>query len=212
MNEAIRFGGKSGIIWIFVIPVVFISMIHDSYNNFLSDSWFTKLFDDLFIKWISQRLLCLVFRSFFGVQPSVFIQNYIDFSTTVSLYHNSLVQIWSFLLLNIKLQRHWRNKRTIIPTSFVTMIHDWWFRFHPELRLSTKWCSQFSESTAKQIRISPLYMKDPRSEGRTNDLWLNYIEIHRTIALKYFQRITIVSRVFKWMEFREANNRHKSQQ
>ena len=64
-------------------------MIHDSYKNFLRDSWFTKTFDDLFNKWISQRLLCRVLRSFFGVQTSVFIQNYINFLTTVSLSHHS---------------------------------------------------------------------------------------------------------------------------
>ena len=55
---------------------------------------------------------CVVF---FGVQTFVFIQNYIDFLTTVSLYHHSFCpDIYRvFLLLNIKHQRHWRNKRTI---------------------------------------------------------------------------------------------------
>ena len=63
-------------------------MIHDSYKNFFQIH-VSQTFDDLFIKWISQRLLCLVLRSFFGVQTFVFIQNYIDSLTTVSLYHHS---------------------------------------------------------------------------------------------------------------------------
>ena len=99
-NQNNKFGGRREIIWnlIFMIPVVFTSMIHDSYKNFLPDSWFTKTFDDLFIKWISQRLLCLVLHSFFfwSVQTSVFIQNYIDFSTTVSLYHHSFCPDMAF--------------------------------------------------------------------------------------------------------------------
>ena len=35
-------GGRSGIIWIliFIIPVVFTSMIHDSYENFLPEEDF----------------------------------------------------------------------------------------------------------------------------------------------------------------------------
>ena len=42
-------GAWSGIIWIliFMIPVVFASMIHDSYKNFPPDSWFTKTSDHL---------------------------------------------------------------------------------------------------------------------------------------------------------------------
>ena len=151
-----------------MIPVVFTSMIHNSYKNFLPDSWFTKtfdhhvldcktvrifaysstreqsnkisgtrlktetqpgedwgealfsrashalrtckaralharktltpnftdfltdfekkknrlfcsLFDHLFIEWFSQWLRSLVLCSFFGVQTSLFIQNYVDF-------------------------------------------------------------------------------------------------------------------------------------
>ena len=69
-----------------MIPFDFTSMVHDSYKNFLRDSWFTKTFDDLFNKWISQRLLCLALRCFFGVQTSVFIQNYIDFCFSVSSF------------------------------------------------------------------------------------------------------------------------------
>ena len=93
-----RIGGRSGIIWIliFMIPVVFTSMIHDSCETFLPDSWLTKTFDDIFIKWISQRSLCLVLHSFFwSVQASIFIQNYIDFSTTVSLYHHHSFCYWT---------------------------------------------------------------------------------------------------------------------
>ena len=39
--------GRSGIIWIliFLIPIAFMSMIHDSFKNFLPDSWFTKTSD-----------------------------------------------------------------------------------------------------------------------------------------------------------------------
>ena len=42
---------RGGIIWIliFTIPVAFASMIHDSYKNFLPDSWFTKTFDHVLI-------------------------------------------------------------------------------------------------------------------------------------------------------------------
>ena len=94
-----------------MIPFDFTSMVHDSYKNFLRDSWFTKTFDDLFNKWISQRLLCLVLRCFFGVQTSVFIQDYIDFCFSVSSFVLSKYGV--FLSLNIKHQRHWRNKRTI---------------------------------------------------------------------------------------------------
>ena len=74
---------------------------------------YSQTFDDLFIKWISQRLLCLVLRSFFGVQTFVFIQNYIDFLTSVSLYHHSFCPDIEFFVTGIKHQRHWRNKRTI---------------------------------------------------------------------------------------------------
>ena len=46
-TSLIFLGGRSGIIWIliFMIPVVFASMIHDSYENVLPVSWFTKNFD-----------------------------------------------------------------------------------------------------------------------------------------------------------------------
>ena len=49
-------GGRSGIIWvlIFMIPVVFASKIHDSYKNFLLDSWFTKTFHHLY--WLNDFL------------------------------------------------------------------------------------------------------------------------------------------------------------
>ena len=56
-----RIAGRSGIIWIliFLIPVAFTSMIHDSYKNFLPDSWFTKTFNECY--------LSLAWYSFFGV-------------------------------------------------------------------------------------------------------------------------------------------------
>ena len=111
-------GGRSGIIWIliFMIPVVFTSMIHDSYKKFLPDSWFTKTFDDIFIKWISQRLLCLVLHSFFGMFKLLFSSRIIWISWPLFLcIIICSVQIWCFLLLNINHQCHWRNKRTIIP-------------------------------------------------------------------------------------------------
>lgn len=43
-----------------MIPVVFASMIHDSYKNLPPDSWFTKTSDYLLIKWFSQGQLSLV--------------------------------------------------------------------------------------------------------------------------------------------------------
>ena len=75
-------------------------MIHDSYKNFLRDSWFTKTFDDLFNKWISQRLLCLVLRCFFGIQTSVFIQNYIDFCFSVSSFVLSRYRVFCYWTLS----------------------------------------------------------------------------------------------------------------
>ena len=49
-----KIGGRSGIIWtlIFMIPVVFASMIHNSFKN--SDLWFTKTSDHLLTEWFSQ--------------------------------------------------------------------------------------------------------------------------------------------------------------
>ena len=46
-TSLIFLGGRSGIIWnkIFMIPVFFTSVIHDTYKDFLPDSWFTKKFD-----------------------------------------------------------------------------------------------------------------------------------------------------------------------
>ena len=118
-NQNNKFGGRSGIIWnlIFMIPVVFTSMIHDSYKNFLPDSWFTKTFDDLFIKWISQRLLCLVLHSFFFLECSNFrfyseLYRFLDHCFSVSSF---VLSRYGVLLLNIKHQCHWRNKRTISP-------------------------------------------------------------------------------------------------
>ena len=48
-----RIGDRSGMIWIliFMIPVVFASMIHNSRKNYLPDSWFTKTFDHLLTWW-----------------------------------------------------------------------------------------------------------------------------------------------------------------
>ena len=101
-----------------MIPVVFTSMIHDSYKNFLPDSWFTKTFDDLFIKWISLRLLWLVLRSFFWCSNFCFhpeLYRFLDYCFSVSLSF-VLVRYGVFqLLLNIKHQRRCRNKRTISP-------------------------------------------------------------------------------------------------
>ena len=64
-------------------------MIYDSYKNFLPDSWFTKTFDDLFIKWISQRLFCLVLRSFFWCSNFCFhpeLYRFLDHCFSVSSF------------------------------------------------------------------------------------------------------------------------------
>ena len=46
--------------------------------------------------------LSLVLYSFFGVQTSVFIQNYVDFGPLFLGVIIHFVQVWSFLQLNIK--------------------------------------------------------------------------------------------------------------
>ena len=58
-----KIGGRSGIIWtlIFMIPVVFASMIHNSFKN--SDLWFMKTSGHLLTKWFSQAQLSFVFYS-----------------------------------------------------------------------------------------------------------------------------------------------------
>ena len=60
-----KVGGRNGIIWIliFMIPVIFATMIRDSIKNFLPDSWFTKTFGDLLTWWFSQWQLSLVLYS-----------------------------------------------------------------------------------------------------------------------------------------------------
>ena len=149
-------------------------MIHDFYKNFLpNDSrrlLMTCSLNEFLISYFDS--FCVVF---FGVQTSVFIQNYIDFSTTVSLYHyhsfwsdmeffscywtlstsvaaetsgpsapnarilhsldrTQLIHTSILLRFSQRLVIHDSRaeiQRFMIPTSFVTMIHDSWFRFHP---------------------------------------------------------------------------------
>ena len=85
-------------------------MFHDSYETFLPDSWLTKTFDDIFIKWILRGhfvSFCIVFLecSSFYFHPELY--RFLDHCFSVS---SSFI-----LLLNIKHQCHWRNKRTISP-------------------------------------------------------------------------------------------------
>ena len=56
----LRIAGRSGIIWIliFLIPVAFTSMIHDSYKNFLPDSWFTKNSDECYLSLVLYSFSC----------------------------------------------------------------------------------------------------------------------------------------------------------
>ena len=63
----LNIGGRSGRIWVlmFMVPVVFASMIHDSYKNFLLDSWFTKTFHLLLTsQWHCLVLFCSVYFVF----------------------------------------------------------------------------------------------------------------------------------------------------
>ena len=76
-----------------MIPVVFTSKIHDSYKNFLLDSWFTKTFHHLFTKWflsgnlVSFCCVSLVFKLLFhpdSVSSFVFVQVWSFFVTALS--------------------------------------------------------------------------------------------------------------------------------
>ena len=58
---------------------------------------FCSLFDHLFIERFSQWLRSFVLYSFFGVQTSLFIQNYVDFGSLFLCIIIRFVHVWSFL-------------------------------------------------------------------------------------------------------------------
>ena len=106
-SPARSIGGRSGIIWIliFMIPVVFASMIYDSYKNFLPDPWFTKTLDYLLTYRVWMKTELWTPKKLYKKTLSCHWGNH---------YNQSLcLDMEFFLELNINHQSYWRNKLTV---------------------------------------------------------------------------------------------------